>query len=81
MIHALGIMPTSHGKGLGKQLVQEAIFAARKSNQKAIRLDVLSGNLPAMKLYEHMGFIYKQTLQLFYEDTGLTDFLLYELIL
>lgn len=81
VIHALGIMPTSHGKGLGKRLVQEAIDEARKNHQKAIRLDVLGGNVPAMKLYESMSFVYKQTLQLFYEDTGLTDFLLYELIL
>lgn len=81
VIHALGTMPTHQGRGLGKRLVQEAIDTARRCGQAAIRLDVLGGNVPAMKLYESMGFVYKQTLQLFYEDTGLTDFLLYELIL
>lgn len=50
-------------------------------NIKAIRLDVLGGNIPASKLYESMGFKYIETLKLFYEDTGLTDFLLYELVL
>lgn len=28
-----------------------------------------------------MGFQYRETIKLFYEDTGLTDFLLYEYVL
>ena len=35
----------------------------------------------AQKLYERVGFQYRGTLQLYYEDTGLTDFRLYEYIL
>ena len=31
------------------------------------------------KLYEGLGFIYVDTLKLFYEDTGRVDFELYEL--
>ena len=40
---------------------------------------MLGGNLPAEKLYTAAGFQYRGTIKLFYEDTGLTDFLLYEL--
>ena len=46
---------------------------------KAVRLDVLKGNVPAERLYKDMGFRYVDTLQLFYEDTGRVDFDLYEL--
>ena len=46
---------------------------------KAIKLDVLKGNVPAERLYESMGFRYVDTVRLFYEDTGLAEFRLYEL--
>ena len=42
---------------------------------------MLGTNLTAQKLYERVGFQYRGTLQLYYEDTGLTDFRLYEYIL
>lgn len=81
VIHALGVLPALHGRGLAKQMVDFAIQNARKDHMKAIRLDVLDGNLPAMKLYESMGFSYRRTARMFYEDTGWTNFHLFELIL
>ena len=39
---------------------------------------MLNGNLPAVRLYESEGFRFVSRVELFYEDTGLTDFLLYE---
>lgn len=81
MIHALGIVGSYQGKGLGKLLVREALKIAGENGQKAVRLDVLRGNIPAQRLYESMGFQYRGTLKLYYEDTGLTDYLLYEFLL
>jgi len=78
IIHALGILPTYQGQGIAKQMVKEAILIAGANCEKAIRLDVLSSNIPAQKLYANMGFQYIDSLKLFYEDTGLTDYLLYE---
>ncbi len=78
VIHALAIHPRYTGKGFAKQLVQFAIDHAREHRQKAIRLDVLKGNLRAEKLYSGLGFQYLHTLPMFYEDTGWTDFQLYE---
>ena len=43
-----------------------------------IALWVDNGNLPAVRLYESEGFRFVSRVELFYEDTGLTDFLLYE---
>ena len=78
VIHALGILPSERGKGYAKQMVSFAIDFARKENQKVIRLDVLKGNTGAKKLYSGLGFRYLHTLPMFYEDTGWTDFELYE---
>ena len=78
MIHALGILPSERGKGYARQMVEFAIDHAREENQKVIRLDVLKGNKGAKRLYSGMGFRYLHTLPMFYEDTGWTDFELYE---
>lgn len=81
IIHALGVLPTFKGKGFAKEMVKEVISMARENHQKAIRLDVLSGNLPAEKLYAGLSFRYIETVNMFYEDTGWTDFLLYEYLM
>jgi ribosomal protein S18 acetylase RimI-like enzyme len=59
-------------------MLRFAIDRARQEKQKVIRLDVLKGNVPAEKLYSGMGFEYLHTLPMFYEDTGWTDYELYE---
>jgi len=81
VIHALGVHPDFVGNGYAGEMVRKAISLAKDSNQKAIRLDVLKGNLPAEKLYEKHGFSKCGTIQMFYEDTGWTDYELYELVL
>lgn len=78
VIHVLAVHPDFGGKGLGKELVAKAITIAKERHQKVIRLDVLGGNIPAEKLYLSMGFKYVNTIQMYYEDTGWTDFKLYE---
>ena len=80
-IHALGVHPHYAGHGYAKELVGFAIKYAKENKQKSIRLDVLKGNVPAEKLYSRMGFKYLCTLPMYYEDTGLTDYEIYELSL
>ena len=62
-------------------MVQKAIDIAKETGMKAIRLDVLGGNIPAERLYQGFGFRYMATLKMYYEDTGWTDFKLYEYVL
>lgn len=81
VIHALGVMPAFSNRGIGKFMVREAIRIAGENRQKVIRLDVLKGNLPAEKLYKSMGFQFIERVKLFYEDTGLCEFDLYEYVL
>lgn len=78
VIHALGVLTCFQGQGIAQKMIQEAARIARKKQQKAVRLDVLTSNIPARKLYVKMGFQYIDTVKIFYEDTGLADFMLYE---
>ncbi len=78
VIHMLCVHRDYAGCGYARQLVKYAIETAQKNHMKALRLDVLTGNLPAEKLYEGMGFKYVDTIKLFYEDTGRVDFKMYE---
>lgn len=80
VIHALGVHPAFSGRGIAKQMVQRVIELARENGIKTIRLDVLEGNLPAERAYTKMGFRYLDTIQMFYEDTGWTDFRVFEFV-
>ena len=47
---------------------------------KLMRLDILKCNLPAEKLYPACGFQCVDTVTMYYEDTGWTDFEMYEYV-
>ena len=81
VIHALAVSRDFQRKGIAGKMVEYAIDFCKDNGMKAIRLDVLPSNIPAEKFYTKMGFVYIDKIQLFYEDTGLTDFLLYEFAL
>lgn len=78
VIHILGIAPRCQGKGFGTQMIEEAIRLGTEQGKKALRLDALASNLPAHKLYEAKGFQYRGTQRWYAENTGWTDFYLYE---
>ena len=78
VIHALGVRRAFAGRGLAKTMARYALALARGQGKKAVRLDVLGGNLPAERAYTAVGFRYVDTLTMFYEDTGWTDYKLFE---
>lgn len=78
VIHAFGVLPSIHGKGIGSQMLKNAIEYAAENNSKVIRLDVLADNVPAVRLYTKNGFSFVDSTCMFYEDTGWTDFKLFE---
>ncbi len=81
VIHALGVAPRMSGRGIAKEMVKTAFDIAREQKQKTVRLDILKGNLPAKKAYLAMGFRYVATVEMFYEDTGWTDYEGYEYVI
>ena len=56
VIHLLCVKPTKARQGLGKQLVQFAQEEAKRRGCKAVRLDTGKQNVPAVSLYQKMGF-------------------------
>ena len=78
VIHTLCVHPRFARNGYAKELVNYGLGLAKTAGMKSVRLDVLEGNIPAEKLYPSAGFEYVDTVRLFYEDTGWTNFKLYE---
>ncbi len=79
VLHALAIAPKLQGKGLGAAVVRFCTEKAKADGYKALRLDIVPGNLPAQKLYEKNGFQYAGDADL---DRGIEHipvFSLYEL--
>lgn len=81
LIHALGVHPEYAGQHIGRRMVEFAADKAKTAGQKALRLDVLKGNTPAEKLYTRFGFQSRGVVRMYYEDTGWTDYEVYEYLL
>lgn len=81
MLHALGVHPRLQKTGLGRDMVMAVIDIARTRGKKTLRLDILARNIGARKLYEKTGFHFVTAKDMYYEDTGWTEFWLYELML
>ncbi len=55
-IEMLGVDPTWRGRGVAYQLIAHAEAVAQQQNLERIALAVVNDNLPALQLYEKMGF-------------------------
>lgn len=81
VIHALGVHPSVMRRGLAKEMVRYVLRLARERHLKAVRLDILGTNLPAEKSYTACGFVHRATLDMYYPDTGRTEYKVFECIL
>ena len=79
VIHILAVSPDGQGKGVGSEMIREAIRLAQTNGMKTIRLDALASNTPAHKIYKALGFEYRGLQHLYAENTGWTDFYFFEL--
>lgn len=78
-VHTLAVHPSLQKKGIGKIVVREIVNLARRQGKKAIRLDVLSACREAERLYAKSGFRFVIAKDMYYEDTGLVEYKMYEL--
>lgn len=78
VLHLLAVSPEAVRQGIGSELVRFALEQSRAAGKRAVRLDVLVGNLPADRLYRSLGFRFICRVNLFYEDTGWHEFDLFE---
>lgn len=59
-LHKLYVLPTHHGKGIGKSLLQEVVQRARLGVQEAVVLNVNKFNRKAIDFYLSMDFTIAQ---------------------
>ena len=77
-LHLLAVCPEYRGRALGNMILELAGELAEQQGKKAVRLDVLESNLPAQRMYEKAGYEYRGKQHWYAENTGWTNFLLYE---
>lgn len=56
-ISVVASLPEYSGKGYGKIAVSEFIEKAKRAGMRAVHLYVVKENIPAVKLYERLGFV------------------------
>ena len=79
--HALAVSPSRQGKGIGRYFMEEILKLAKMEKEKEVRLDILVTNTVAERLYTGCGFRFVQAKDMFYEDTGWTEYKMYERVL
>ena len=67
-IYSLAISPHFQGQGIGRKLLEFALSQVDVKNTQSIRLEVKVDNVGAIKLYESLGFVRKETIPEFYSD-------------
>ncbi len=77
--HALAVNPKLQGNGVGRLVVEKIVALAKARHKKAVRLDVLSACKAAERLYTRCGFQFVEAKDMFYEDTGWTEYKMFEL--
>lgn len=77
-LHLFGILPHYQGAGVGKVMMRKALDMAAENGLKVFRLDTLASNVPAQRFYESLGFVFCGRQHWYAENTGWTDFCLYE---
>ncbi|MFZ9089429.1 MAG: GNAT family N-acetyltransferase [Planctomycetaceae bacterium] len=61
-VQNVGVVPEHRGAGLGRALMLKAMAGFRLAGMSATSLEVTARNIPAVKLYESLGFTVRQTL-------------------
>lgn len=69
------------GRGLGKRAVEYCVDYARKCGYKAVRLDIVPSNIPAIRLYEKCDFILTDRLDLERNIPEIPEFVVMERVL
>ncbi len=61
-------LPSSRRRGIGRALLDRAIATARASGVTVVFLEVRAGNVPAIALYESVGFVATRRRKGYYAD-------------
>ena len=78
VVHTLAISPKYMKQGIALKLMKFVKDYSEKLGMKSIRLDVSVENTPAIELYEKLGYVYIDTVDLGLKDLNRIWFRLYE---
>jgi ribosomal-protein-alanine acetyltransferase len=67
-IHSLAVSAGVRGQGIGRRMIARAEREARMRNCTRMRLEVRMDNLPAIRLYERLGFVDTAVISGYYDD-------------
>lgn len=67
-IYSLAVSESARGLGVGRGFVIHAEKEARRRGCTRMRLEVRMGNIPAIRVYEELGYEDTKTLPGYYED-------------
>ena len=81
VVHTLVVHPQHLSRGVGRRLMEFAIAQAKAQRMRAVRLDVNQRNVPAIRLYERLGFAHIDTVDLGYGIEQAERYRLYQLVL
>jgi len=57
-LFALYVDPAAHRRGIGRQLVAQAVATGEEAGKRRLDVAVIPGNLPAVRFYEACGFTF-----------------------
>lgn len=80
-VHLLCVSPDVQRRGVGRRTMYAVTEFSRTMGKKAVRLDALSCNIPAQRLYESIGFRKRDSRQWYADNVGMAEFYLYEFVL
>ncbi|HXL80833.1 MAG TPA: ribosomal protein S18-alanine N-acetyltransferase [Pyrinomonadaceae bacterium] len=69
-ITTVGVAPEHRRRHLGQRLMAEVEKGFKQRNVRIVRLEVRSLNIPAQKLYQHLGYAITQRLPKYYSNGG-----------
>lgn len=71
-IGGMGVVPQHRGRGAGKAVMQAVLESARAVGLRSIDLEVLTENLPAIRIYDALGFKRRRMLDTWMRDSAST---------
>lgn len=81
VVHLLAVNPGYQGCGIARKIMCNVIDIAKNNKSKAVRLDALSCNVPAHRLYQSIGFEKISICNWYTDNVGNAEFYLFELFL
>lgn len=78
VVHLLCVAPQWQGKGIARMTMQQIMAMSREMGKRVVRLDALTCNTPAHRLYESLGFQKRDQRRWYADNVGWIDFFLWE---